>query len=211
MPLRLTEKSRAKTAMGLARADNLLNDIVIGMIEELSEMVQDECFREFEKRERTDFITSYDQYPSDPVPQFLKVKAWPIDPDAALTVTYSPNDDHDNAAYTLVLNTDYSVDYDSGTIIIKASPQLGFRTLPQLAGLAYAYAPRGFKVTYTGGYAVNDTVSSPPDPLDDDGMIMVPLGLRSFIASKIGADYIAKKQIQQFKPEEIQALYPYRR
>jgi len=211
MPLRLTEKSRAKTAMGFARTDNLVDDIVVGMIEELSTIVEDTCGREFEKKERVEYCQSFDQGINDPVPQYLKLKSWPIDLAEPFTIVFSGNDDHDNTGIELVRGTDYTVDVDRGEVIVRALSQQGTRLLPVANSFIYSYAPRGFKVTYTGGYTAVDTESSPPDPLDDYGMIQVPLGLRSFIASKIGADYLAKKQIQPLKPEEMQSLYPYRR
>ena len=95
MALKLVERKYVKDILGINRADTVRDDEIEGLIAQVSEDVESECRREFDKRERTEYHASYDQNVFDPMPQFIKLKAYPLDVGERLSIVYSATSDRD--------------------------------------------------------------------------------------------------------------------
>lgn len=214
MPLKLTERNLVKDFLGVNRADALLNPMIDGMIEQISDEVEGLLPRKFTKVERTEYHPSYDQNIADPMPQFIKLEAYPLDTALPITVHYSSCEDWDSEGFLLVADSDYRVaSAEKGVLTVRRASTILSEIAP-IGGinLIYRMASRGFRVTYTGGYAI--TADSSPlvaDPLDDFGVVQVPMGLKTLLARKIAFDWMEKKMLQPWRPEELKMLYIYRR
>jgi len=214
----LTEKWRVKDFIGISRSDTLHNDKILGMILNVSDEIVNLTARTFEKGQKVEYYPSYQQTLTDAVPIYVKLDRWPIDPTAELTIIYSPYGRHNIIGRTLTTQ-DYTVDNDKGIITIRsASGALSQMLL--ITPAIFIYAPDGFQVTYTAGYDVLSQVSSPPDPMDEDGLVQVPVGLRTLIARKIADDWLNNKAsgqltgpgvITPWSSEQMQQIRAYRR
>jgi len=212
---KLVERERVKDCIGMARADSIQDDVLNSMILQASEQVEQITRRTFTKGAHVEYHESYDQPPSDPDGQFLWIKAPPIDTVVSVTIVWSPNDDHDANGTALKAATDFRVDGD--TIFVKpiASGSLsGSAAIFALSSPHITWSPTGFKVTYTGGFAILNPTPVPdptPDPLDDYDIVSVPQGLKDVIARKVATDWKDGKMIKPWTGEQKGLLLPWKR
>lgn len=214
MPSKLTERKYVKDFLGLNRADTLLNDVFDGLIELTSGEVESITGREFDLKERTEYYRSYNQDVMDPCPQFIKLQSYPLDTDERLILTYSSNESWDSTGQVLVVGTDYQIaDATKGVLTVLGASGISLE-LQMLGrgGYIFRAAPRGFRITYSGGYSVS-TLSSPntSDPLDEYGVAQVPLSLKMIVAKKVASDYKANKGLSPWTPEEAALLNMFKR
>jgi len=206
---KIVSRARVKDLIGIPRADTLwderINDVIQQATSEVQEIILD---RALKYEQRVEYLQSYEQMPADPSPQYLWMRAWPIDTEEDLDIVYSPNDQHATNGLTLTVDTDYTVVADKGLIIIKGAVFLTPDLWVGTRGIGYS--PRGFQVTYYGGYQVNSEYEE-QDPLDDFNVLEVPSGLASIVASKIADDWLAKKVLLPWTDEQRRTLNTYRR
>ena len=211
MGVKLVERYKVKDALGIARADTINDDLIAGMIEQASDEAEQHCRRKFSKAVRTEYKRSYEQNWNEPDPQYLWLEG-PIDSTLDITLVWAPYMMHATTqALTLVKDTDFFVDYGQSLLrVILAS--LNFQTVLPMSYLrgAIMAADNGFKVSYTGGYEVSAAPEGNiDDPLDDFGVVAVPIGLKSILTRKIAADYTAKKMLQAWTDAELSSLKPH--
>lgn len=187
--MRLVERSYVKNLLGIALADTMLNAEIDNVLDFHCQMVEEITDRVFNEVERTEYHQSYEQSWADPEPQIIFLKAAPIDTGETFTIVYAPYEQHATQGTTLVLNDDYWIsDETKGIIhILKASGNITTNPYIALGSPSIAYAPRGFQITYTGGYA--DSAGSNTDPLHDYGIPTIPVALKQLIAGKAARDF----------------------
>jgi len=178
------------------------------MIEQCSEEVEYLTRRYYAKKQRVEYYTSLEQVFGDPVPQFVLLNAYPVDTGAAFTMEWSPNDYKDELSVTLE-STDYTLDAEKGKVSVKSAGGL-VNSLAILYSKMFTYAERGFRITYTGGYAVTtEPVGNTADPLDDFGVVQVPEGLKLLVAQKVAKEFKLNRFYKPFSDEERPALKPW--
>jgi hypothetical protein len=201
--MRLSERSRVKDLLQMARADTLYDRQLNGMIEQASEEVETITRRTFDYRVRVEYHRSYEQSPIDPDPQYIHLEAMPID----LTETLELAPGNPALSWAQTPTPNYTVYADKGVIAVTNPGRIGFGALPYPYAGGIGYDPRGFKVTYTGGYP---TLDKPPleedDPLDDYGFVQVPEALRSVIARKVADDWKNAKQLLPWSDDQRSLL-----
>lgn len=113
------------------------------------------------------------------------------------SVVWAPNEFHDTMGVTLNPGVpgdrsrmpDFAVDPRRGCITVRRASGLMNGVLPLYLGkLVFAYAPKGFRVTYSGGYPVTQEPTDADyefDPLDEFGVTQVPIGLKTIIARHV--------------------------
>lgn len=209
MPTKLTERALVKDLLQIARADTLLDPILMGMIETTSKEAERLCRRKFAKSERTEFYKSYDQDFADPTPQYIWLDA-PVDTAEDLVINWAMFNQHATAG-TLLNPEDYTLDAEEGLILVHGMTGLSNQAVPNTLGRPiYQYSPTGFRVTYTGGYALNTKpVGEPDDPLDDYGVVQVPDALKYVIARKVADDYEASQRAKPWDEIQRQGLKPW--
>lgn len=112
-------------------------------------------------------------------------------------VVWAPNEFHDTMGVTLTPGVygdhtrmpDYAIDEKRGCITVRRASGLMNGVLPLYLGkLIFAYAPKGFRITYTGGYPVTQEPTDANyvfDPLDEFGITQVPRGLKTIVARHV--------------------------
>lgn len=220
--IKLVEMSVVKDFCNIAQSDTLDNTQLKGMIEQASREVMLFTRRDFEYGLKTEFCLSYDQQPYDPYPQYLWLTAFPLDTtkgnQGITEIVWAPNDMHEEMGATLD-TTDYQVVPERGAVIVRRSTGLFNGIIPLIHGrLIFSFAPRGFRVTYWGGYASLNPSPYPDtairDPLDDFDVLDVPLGLKTVIARKIAEDWQAQdkspgKSLRGWTLAQLDGLGPY--
>lgn len=208
--VKLTDRSRVKDYAKIARADTLHDSLINDMIEQASEEVERLTRREFEKKVRTEYHTSYEQSAFEPEPQIILANAWPIDTGEELLLSWSAYDHREGTATDLTeANEDFTVDAEKGFIWVKSNGGL-INNLPLLGNMIFSYAPRGFKLTYTGGYEVTvEPDSHTADPMDDFGVASVPEGLKNIIAQKVARDLTDMRFLRPFENDDRKLLKPW--
>ena len=220
--------------LDINRADALFDDALDWMIQAASDQVRKLTGREFTKLARTEYHTSYETYLNEPDPQYIFTNSWPIDTGQPLKITYAAYERHTTAGIELTNSgedPDYVVDAEDGVIMVQRVSGRGQQPLHYgYSGVPITvYAPRGFKVEYTGGYELTPDPAT-GDPLDEFGIPQIPDGLKFIIAQKVATDFLAAKQMhassgepQKFKAtgsagmlkpwteEQRETLAPYRR
>lgn len=200
--VKLTERMRVKDLANIARSDNLQDDKIDNMISQVSEEVERLTRRLFEKISRVEYFTSYEQEIIISDPQILLVDAWPIDLNEPFELSYSRSGDH-TSSYMLESDS-YSVDFEKGFIWVN-SLRGDLSTSFMIEGTTYA--PRGFKLSYTGGYDVSaPSQGHISDPLDDFGVAQVPIGLQNFVAQKVAEGISKKGFLEPWSKEELNTL-----
>lgn len=208
--VKLTERARVKDYAKIARADTLHDGLINDMIEQASEEIQDLTRREFEKKQRTEYHTSYEQTAFDPEPQIVLANAWPIDEGETIELIWSPYDHREGLTTELTqANEDFTVDAEKGFIWVRSNGGL-VNNLPLLGTTIFSYAPRGFKLTYTGGYEVTtEPQGHTADPLDDFGVAQVPESLKNIVAQKIAKDLVEMRFLRPFEDADRKLLKPW--
>ena len=151
--MRLTERYRVKDILKINRADTKFDDLFNQMIEQASEEVEHHTRRTFAYGAQVEFLQSYEQVPGDPTPQYLKVKAWPIDTGETITIVWSAWNDHDTNGITVDPTDIDNSQADKGWLIVyfnKFNPV----TVPHPLRTVVTNNPRGWRVSYTGGYSL---------------------------------------------------------
>lgn len=220
--LKLVEMSLVKDMCNIAQADVINNAQLRAMVEQVSREAEHFCRRTFTYGQRIEYFQSYDQQPYDPVPQYCWSTSYPIDLTKAIEIVWAMNEMHDTAG-TILDATDYQVDADRGLFVIRRTTGVFQGILPLIRGrLIFCYAPRGFRITYYGGYSsLNPTPTGAytPDPLDDYDVLNVPLGLRMVLARKIAEDWRTQEEkgvpnvmrvLKTWTAEQLDALHPWR-
>lgn len=212
--LKLVERALVKDYANIPRADTLLDPQIDAMIEQISRECEDICRRKFAYSQYTEYKLSYEQTFYDPDPQYIWTDAWPIDIKQPMRITWAPYSLHNTAGFDLQPN-DFSLAHaDRGLIVVSGATGLANGLLPGWTkGRIYAYAPRGFRITYSGGYVVNnpDGESLSVDPLDDFGVVQVPRGLKMVLAMKVALDWRDFHALMPWSQEEMLALRPYKK
>jgi hypothetical protein len=220
--LKLTERARVKRLLKVAEADTINDELYDALIDQVSTEAEQICRRHFTYNpNRVEYYQSYEQNPFDPDPQYLWLDG-PIDPDVQMVIVWAAYDQHDANGITLnptpanpiypYQNEDYRIDYDRSLVIIKSSTgSVANMPIPAGVGLpVYSYSPTGFRVSYAGGYRVLEKPDSEPDdPLDDWGVVLVPVGLRHIIAKKVAADLTTYDMAMPWGLEERNWLKPW--
>lgn len=208
--VKLTERALVKDYARIARADTFLDGLIASMIDQASADLEDLIRRKFEKKERTEYHTSFDQTAFDPEPQLILPDAWPIDTAERIVLDWSPYDHRVGLSTQLTISEeDFTVDSDKGFIWVRSSGGL-VNELPLIGTTLFTYAPRGFRLTYTGGYSISTVPEShTPDPLDDFGVADIPLGLKGIIAQKIARDLTRRRRLTPFDEEDMKLLRPW--
>lgn len=123
----LITKAEYKTYVGISNPDQ--DGTIDSLIPKVSQFIKNYC--------RTSFIDNYD----DPITEIQKggrkvieLRRYPI-----ISASVAVSTDYGNSYTDLVENTDYVLDYDTGTI--ESTSNLGF--------IQYL---KGYKITYTYGY-----------------------------------------------------------
>jgi hypothetical protein len=198
---KLTERALVKDLLQIPRADSRQDTILDSLIQTVSAECERICRRNFSHQPFiVEYFTSYDQSFSDPEPQLLIVGSFPIDGSFEPQVQWSPYDHREDLFIKLEHSTgDYSYDLESGLISIRYMG-VAATNLPIVGGTLFTYHPRGFQVSYAGGYPTNDAPSPDdnPDPLDDYGITQVPTGLKLTVAKKVAADYRALRPVSDY-------------
>jgi len=212
----LIERSLVKDLINVPRADTLWDSVLNSLIEQASDDVRRFTRREFDKIIRTEFLTSFEQSAYDPDPQYLWLLGVPIDTGQAITVVWDAYDRHDTSGITLTeADGDYFVDAPRGLIVVRQASNVSQELLVagSIAGPLFTYNPRGFKVTYTGGFALSVQGTPPPtidpDPIEDFGIPAIPNGLKMVMARKIATDWTAEQKLMPWSEDEQKALVVY--
>jgi len=157
--MKLLERSYVKDLSNVARTDTSQDFLLNAMIEQISEQVKQITRREFDKKSRTEYHRSYDQFFNDPDPQFVYLNAPPLDLAVPPTVTWAPYEQHDTSGISLDLTAtppDFQIVDEDALLIIRGASGLIANFPPFSQGVPlFQYAPRGFKVIYTGGYTTS--------------------------------------------------------
>lgn len=209
---KLTERSRVKDFAQIPRADTLQDALINAMIEQASAEVEDITRRKFEKKERVEYHTSYEQAAFDPEPQIVLLDAFPVDMEQQFILKWSAYDHRENLTITLNPDEDeFGVEEEKGFIWVRSAGGIA-QNLPLLGATWITYAPRGFQVTYTGGYSVTEAPEGhTADPLDDFGVAQVPEGLKNIIAQKIARDLKEVRYLLPFSDNEKKLLKPWQK
>lgn len=189
MPLKLTERSRVKDLLGVARADSLYDLVLSGLIELSSDEAQRFCRRKFSRAARVEYYRSYDQAAADPTPQYIWLDG-PVDTNETFGISWALGMQHSTNGQVLTADQ-YTLDAEEGLVTVKGNWGLANPLViyPYHWG-SYGYDPTGFRVTYTGGYTTTENENTgSPDPMDDYGVTLVPEGLRQIVAQKIAEDW----------------------
>lgn len=185
---KLTERAKVKQILKIALSDTLEDDLINDLIEHHSAEVERITRRSFAKAMRTEYYQSYDQLPGDPEAQNIWLNG-PVDLALPFTIVFAQALKHDTVGLQLSA-TDYLLNAAEGHL------RIGNTFDPVVWGYgqpAYAYDPQGFKITYTGGYAVTtEPDSHTDDPLDDFGVVQVPAGLKMAVAGKVARDFATR-------------------
>jgi len=209
--IKLIERALVKDFAGIARADTFNDNLINVMIQQASAEVERITRRSYVKAARVEYHTSYEQGPADPEPQIICLNAWPVDLAETFTLKYSADDHREGTSVTLnSTEGDYQLDNETGMIRVRASRILP-TIVPLLVGNIFSYAPRGFQVTYTGGYVAEEPPDpyNDPDPMDDYGVAAVPDGLKMVLAAKIASNWKEFKMLKPFSEEERYQLKPW--
>jgi len=153
---RLVERSLVKKLMGVALADTRKDIQLDAFIEQASAQVELITRRRFLKQARTEFYQSYEMWWNDPDPLYIHLNAFPVDQSVNLvSIVYADQDRHTTQGITLdSTQDDFFVNEETGVIRVRgASGSLQTQTVVKTFRPLFHYAPTGFKVTYTGGYA----------------------------------------------------------
>lgn len=208
--VKLVERALVKDLLKMARADSLHDEILNNMIEQCSAEVERLTRREFEKKERTEYHTSYEQTASDPDPQFVLLNAYPVDREQNFQMWWSAYDHRENLAIEMTEQEEnFILDPVKGMITVRSAGSM-IANLPIIGNIAFSYAPRGFKILYTGGYPVNvKPEEEDEDPMDDYGVVQVPYGLKILVAQKVAKDFRDTRVLLPFTDEERKGLKPW--
>jgi hypothetical protein len=199
--VKLTDRALCKDLLQMPRADLRQDLILDGLIQSASEDAERITRRKFGYQANiVEYHPSYDQGFNDPEPVFFIVDSFPLDPLVAPIVKWSNADHRADLQTTLdPANGDFTYDPEKGLFSIR---YMGAATMTQpiIGGFQFSYAPRGFQVTYAGGYPVTEPPSSndSPDPLDEYGVAQVPTGLKLIVAKKVAADYRALRPASNY-------------
>lgn len=208
--VKLVERALVKDLIRMPRADTMHDEILNDMIEQCSAEVERLTRRLFEKKERTEYYTSYEQTASDPDPQFVLLNAFPVDREETFRMWWSAYDHRDNLSIEMTeVEENFILDAEKGMITVRSAGSM-IANLPIIGNIAFTYAPRGFKVQYTGGYA--KTVKpdgEEDDPMDDYGVVQVPQSLKVLVAQKVAKDFRDTRVLMPFSDEERKALKPW--
>jgi hypothetical protein len=190
--LKLVERDLVKDLLRLPRADTMQDRILSGLIGTVSQDVERLTRRAFEKKQRVEYRQSYDQAINDPEPQWVLVDAYPIDTVQPITVEYSPSEWRPAGSIITLDATkaDFTVEAETGKITVRNASTYIYNGFYPQGGWLFSYAPRGFRVTYTGGYAISAAPDGhTADPLDDFGVIQVDDSLKLVVANAVAAKY----------------------
>lgn len=226
--LKLVDMSLVKEMCNIAQADTYQNTQLRAAIEQASQDVEHLTNRVYTWGQYVDYCQSYDQQPFDPYPQYAWVSAYPIDLTKAVEIVWAPNEMHSQMGAILDV-TDYQIDSIRGCFVIRRTTGVFQGIIPLIRGrLIFCYAPRGFRITYYGGYKplnpypegyIEDAYPG-SDPLDDYNVLDVPLGLKMVIARKIAEDWLSWKSqatdprafvLKPWTQEQRGLLHPYRK
>lgn len=204
--VKLVERALVKDLLRLPRADTLQDGILNGMIEQCSAQVERITRREFTYAARVEYHRSYEQTAVDPEPQYITLNAFPVDTDETFLLQWSPHDHRTGHIIDLSeSNEDYELLAEKGMVVVRTAGGI-VNNLPLLGSIIFSYAPRGFKVTYTGGYAVSEHPGGDPDPLDDYDVVQVPDSLKQVVAQKVALDFQAVRMLRAFTDDERKSL-----
>jgi len=208
--VKLVERALVKDLLMLPRADTMPDGILNGLIQSASDEAVRLTRRSFGKMERVEFRQSYDQAVADPEPQWLLMDAYPIDMAQPLKVEYSPYEWRPQGSI-LVLNftsQDYTVEPDKGKIVVRGATDYVYTSYVPINGRMFTYSPRGFRVTYTGGYPVSVAPEGDPDPLDDYGVVQVDEGLKLVVAQQVASQYkYLRGNLEKVTKEDLSEAY----
>lgn len=204
--MRLVERALLKDIIGMARADTGSDNLLDAMLEAATDEVMRLTRRQYLKGPYTEYYKSYEQLPSDPTSQWIWVDVPPFDTQASITVSYSSTGNHDTDGSILTVGKEYAIGTSLDHVeVFSITVGSGVAFVPYFG---YAHNPRGFKITYTGGYAASaDPVGD--DPMDEPGVVQVPAGLKMVIASKIAKDFRKGRILQVWDEDDRRALRPY--
>jgi hypothetical protein len=216
---KLLERALVKDLLGIARADSFYDYLLDSMVQQASEEVGTYCRRVFERSARVEFFKSYDQMPGDTDSQYVWLDG-PVDLAEQLELRWSDQMDHDTNGIVLERDRDYRVDTRRDVLIITGY----YGNISSVSSRLMAYIrdhSQGFKVRYTGGYAVSEEPGGhTADPTDDFGVTAVPPGLKMAIAQKIAKDWRAARTLPVPNPtpkltpwtdEDLSTLRPWKK
>lgn len=208
--MKLLERALVKDLANIPRADTQWDTTITAMIERASFEVEDFTRRKFEELARVDYFKSYEQNFYEPDPQYIFLPAFPVDIGETFTIVWAAYDNHDtNGSILDAAQNDYILNDVTGVATIRGASGLVDNIPVSVRGLPiFTYDPRGFKVTYTGGYALSVGVNT--DPLDDFGVVQVPDSLKIILAKKIADDWKEAKMLLPWTKEQRQSLKPWK-
>jgi hypothetical protein len=147
------------------------------LIPHVSEQIRIYCRRTFELGEYTEYFAAPDSF-STPPPVRKHLKETPIATSPAAIVSYDPTGRFASFSSVTQLSEgiDYSIDHEKGVI--------------ELLGTCYQYSHRGFKIVYTGGYAVGaeapHNLVQVPAPVKTAAALQVAFLLERTLAGQMG-------------------------
>jgi len=150
----LTSRSLVKQLSNLNETDTRFDTMITAMIESACDQVEHILERTFTYAAYTEFHRSYSQSFSDPDQQYIWVQSPPIDDAETITVVWALRNDHDVNGISLTQNNDWTLTEAKDGIIIDRLRSIDTAFLPVGRSHILSYAPRGFKVSYTGGFAL---------------------------------------------------------
>jgi hypothetical protein len=190
---KLTERALVKDILQIPRADQRQDPLLDSLIEAASAETERICNRKFAYRENiVETWPSFDQSFADPEPQFHIVDSFPMSTSVP-QIQWSPYDQRPNLVVYLSYDTgDFAFNPETGLISIRYMG-VAATNLPFVGGIMFTYHPRGFQITYSGGYPTTAPPSpnDNPDPLDDYGVTDVPVALKLIVAQKAAEDFRA--------------------
>lgn len=193
----LTSRNLVKQLSNIAEMDTRFDTIIANLIDTASDQVEEITERTFTAGVKTEFHTSYDQRFTDPDSQYLWVRSPPIDLGQTETLVWAFRNDHDINGITLTRDVDYTIPDTLDHLVIDRLRSIDTAFLPVGRTQILSYAERGFKYTYTGGFALTGGASS--DPADEPNLVTVPSGLQMVIAQKIAADILRLKAARRLQ------------
>lgn len=206
----LVGRSAVKDIANVPSADTRWDPVIDALRERATRDVEEATGRAFAEAEYVEFHPSYNQVFGDPTPQWVIVKAPPIQSVAELV--FAPFDDHDDNGTPLVQGQDWQFEEnrhgEKWALRVQRFSSVP-TTLPLPAGFTSILqeSPTGFRVTYTGGYAASATTVD-PDPLDEgeEGVIGAPSALQHLVALKVADDLLWIQANRRQDPEQLSTI-----
>lgn len=200
---KLVSRASIKNLLNIPLADLLEDPTLDKLINHHSDLVAKLCRRDFAEKARIEFYQSYDQPSYDPDYQYIWLNG-PVDVGETFAISWARGMKHSTEGIDLTTDH-YYLDTEKDLVLIK--PNTTYE---------YCWDPKGFRITYTGGYPVTfEPGGHTDDPTDDWDVIQCPTDLAQLVSDKVLKDYRLIKDSKMvlvpstWTPEERQALLPW--